>query len=121
MLIFFQLLPTILTSLVLAAHFLRMDFLLVVFCFLALPFLLFIKHIYSARVVKFFLVFGLFEWLRTIYVLYLQRSANGEPYLRMLIILFAVILFNFLAIFCSEPKLLKKDISTKAYFRLQPF
>jgi hypothetical protein len=82
-----QLLPIILSAIVLGAHYLRSGpFILVLLSFL-FPALLFIKRAWAARLVQFILVLGMFEWLRTLLNLVAERRLLGEPWGRLAIIL----------------------------------
>ena len=82
-----QLLPIILSAIVLGAHYLRSGpFILVVLSFL-FPALLFTKRAWAARLVQIILVFGMFEWIRTLLNLVVERRLLGEPWGRLAIIL----------------------------------
>ena len=82
-----QLAPIILSALVLGAHFLRSGpFLFVILSFL-FPAILFIKRAWAARLVQIMLLFGMFEWIRTLFNLIAERQLLGEPWGRLAIIL----------------------------------
>jgi len=81
---------TIVSLLVLAAHFLRAGHPLVVLVLLLAPLLLLVGKSWALRAVQAVLVLGTLEWLRTLVVLASARSHNGEPFLRMSLILMAV-------------------------------
>lgn len=49
--------------------------------------LLFIRRSWVARLVQFVLILGAVEWFRTLYVLARWRTAQGEPFVRMVVIL----------------------------------
>lgn len=88
---FFLLLPAGLSALVLAAHFLRRGEMLSVLLCLGLIALLWVRRPWAARVIQGALVAGSLEWLRTLVEDMGLRRAAGEPWLRMAIILGAVI------------------------------
>jgi hypothetical protein len=92
--IFLQLLPVILSLLVLAAHFLRSGNLLMVVLILALLALLAVPRPWAARTVQIALVLGALEWVWTLVHLARARAAAGEPALRMGLILGAVALLT---------------------------
>ncbi len=82
-----KLLPVVLSCLLLGAHFLRAGMLPLVVVCLALPGLLLLRQPWVARLVQAVLVLGALEWLRTLVVLVAQRSAAGQPWDRLAIIL----------------------------------
>lgn len=89
-----KLLPVFLSSLLLAAHFLRMGFLLLVLASLGLPVLLFIKKAWAARVVQIALLLGALEWVRSLVQIAGVRIDQGQSWLRMAAILGIVALFT---------------------------
>ena len=83
--------------LLLAAHFFRSENLLVAsVCFLA-TFLVFVRRPWAAYAMQVFLVLGSVEWLRSTVSFILARSASGEPFQRLAIILGSVTLFTALS------------------------
>lgn len=84
--------PIILSMVVLAAHFSRHDVPTLAWLCLALPLLLFVRRRWVARVLQLVLVGGALEWIRTTVALTTQRIDAGEPWLRMAIILGAVMI-----------------------------
>lgn len=82
--------PVVLSLLVLGAHFLRDGNSGGVIGALALIVLLFIRSPWIARLVQFALVFGALEWALTTWELVQMRSALGQPFLRMVVILTVV-------------------------------
>ncbi len=82
--------PIVLSLIVLAAHFLRAGNLLVVLAALGLVALLPLRRPWVARLVQVVLVIGALEWTRTLATLAIRRSEEGEPFLRMALILGAV-------------------------------
>jgi hypothetical protein len=96
MVVFYLSLPVI-GFLLLAAHFFRSENLLVALvCFLAI-FLVLVRRPWAAYAMQVCLVLGSVEWLRSTISLMLSRSASGEPFLRLAIILGSVTLFTALS------------------------
>ena len=83
-------LPAALSLLLLSAHFLRVDAMMLVAVCIALCGLLLVARPWAARAVQAALVLGALEWLRTLAVLAMQRQHAGLPWLRMALILGAV-------------------------------
>jgi hypothetical protein len=79
--------PIVLSLIVLAAHFLRSGGLLVALGVLGLLALLAIRRPWVARVLQVVLIVGAFEWVRTLVTLAMWRNEQGEPFLRMAVIL----------------------------------
>ncbi len=76
-----------LSCLIMAAHLLRgAHYGLVVLALIA-PFLLLISKRWVARIIQLALALAAMEWLRTIFILWQERIASGQPYFRMLLIL----------------------------------
>ena len=90
-------LPAALSLLLLGAHFLRVDAMVLVAVCLALCGLLLVARPWAARVVQAALVLGALEWLRTLTVLAMQRQHAGIPWLRMAVILGVVAALALLA------------------------
>ncbi len=84
---FIRLLPILLSSLLLAAHFFRSGPNLLVLFSIVFPALLWIRKRWAVRVVQGILVLGSIEWLRTLLVLASIRIAAGEPWGRLVLIL----------------------------------
>jgi hypothetical protein len=89
-----QLLPVVLSLLVLAAHFLRAGHLILVVLCLALLGLLAVPRAWAARTVQVALLLGAIEWVWTLSRLASARAEAGEPALRMTLILGAVALLT---------------------------
>ena len=103
-----RLLPTILSLLVLGAHYLRSGPYLFVLILLGLPFLLFIKKAWVARLMQVVLILGALEWIRTTYNLIVERQLFGEPWTRMAIILGTVAAVAAASAFSFQSKALKE-------------
>jgi hypothetical protein len=84
---FLQLIPVVLSLLVLGAHFLRAGNVSAVAVVLLLLGLLLVRRPWSARLVQIGPAVGTLEWIRTLYVLVDARRHAGEPALRMAVIL----------------------------------
>ena len=82
--------PIVLSLLVLAAHFLRSWGLFIAVVVLGLLGLLAVRRPWVARLMQVVLVLGALEWIRTLVTLAMRRSDQGEPFLRMVLILGAV-------------------------------
>ena len=79
--------PIILSLIVLGAHFLRYGSMLGVGGAFVLITLLFVRRAWVARLVQIVLVLGGLEWFRTLYMLARWRASQGEPFMRMAVIL----------------------------------
>lgn len=91
---FIRLLPVILSSWLLGAHFLRGWHIPIVALFALLPLLLLVRKQWVARMFQVALVIGALEWIRTTIEFTRVRLEMGEPWMRMVIILGVVALFT---------------------------
>ena len=101
---FLQLIPVIISYLLIAAHFMRAhNNFLVIVCF-ALPLVLFVSRPLPVRFVQAGLLLAAVEWLRTTYILAALRVENGQPWMKLAIILGAVACFTLGSafVFCSK-------------------
>jgi hypothetical protein len=105
--------PIVLSLIVLGAHFLRYGNMLGVVAAFILMALLFIRKAWVARLVQVVLILGALEWLRTLFMLARSRAAEGEPFIRMAVILGVVAAVTF----CSA--LLFQSATLKRIYRLQ--
>jgi ABC-type Fe3+-siderophore transport system permease subunit len=103
-----RLLPFILASLLLAAHFLRSAHTLLVALCLLTPLLLLIKKRSILILLQCLAYLGVLVWSRTIYILVRQRIGMAEPWGRMVLILLGVAVFTFLAGYLLNSDLLKE-------------
>jgi hypothetical protein len=94
---FVRVLPLIISSLLIGAHFLRGGNILVTIVCLAAPLLLLIRKPAVRIVLQIMLVIAAIEWLRTAFVIAQERSAYGAPVTRMFVILGSVALFTLLS------------------------
>ena len=97
----------ILTYLLLGAHFLREGEMILALSCLFIPFLLFIKRKWSIKVIQIFTYGGVLVWIKTLFVLINSRMDMGQPWIRMTIILFAVMLFTLISGFLLNSKVIK--------------
>jgi hypothetical protein len=89
--------PLALSSLLVAAHFLRSgDFIIAILC-LAAPLLLILRKPAITIAVQVMLVIAAAEWLRTAFAIAQERAASGTPTVRMFAILGSVALFTLLS------------------------
>jgi hypothetical protein len=93
-----QLLPVVLSLILLGAHFLRSGSFVLVAVALVLLVLLGVRRVWAARTVQVALLFGVVEWVRTLARLVALRAQQGEPVLRLMLILGSVALFTGLSI-----------------------
>ena len=89
-----RLLPVIISSLLLGAHFLRLGQPLLVVLSLLLPLILLFRQFWAVRLMQFYLILGTVEWVRTLFFLVTERRAEGQPWSRLVIIIGLVALFT---------------------------
>lgn len=89
-----RLLPVLVSSVLLAAHFLRSGQLVLVLICISFPLLLFVRQTWAVRIVQVVLLLGGFEWIRTLLTLVAERVQAGQPWVRMSLILLAVALWT---------------------------
>ena len=103
-----RLIPVVLSCLILAAHFFRAELpVLSVIC-LVVAFLPFYRKIWVPQFMRWFLVLGSIEWLRALFIFTRERMELGQPWLRLVIILGAVMLVTFFSAFVFQNDTLKK-------------
>jgi hypothetical protein len=88
--IFFRLAPVVLSLIILAAHFLRAENMLVVAILIASLVLLLVKRPWIVRVIQTILILGAIEWLLTLSELMSRRIEMGQPYMRLVAIIGSV-------------------------------
>lgn len=103
-----KILPIVLCSLLMAAHLGRANMFILQYISLLIPFILIWKNKISARVVQVLLIIYGFEWIRTIVYYARIRTANGEDWLRLAIILGVVALLNFATTLVFRSKSMKE-------------
>lgn len=105
---FIKIVPIVLCSLLMAAHLGRANLFVLQYLSLIIPFILFWKNKISARAVQILLIIYGFEWIRTIFYYARIRTANGEDWLRLAIILGVVAILNFATILVFRSKSMKE-------------
>ncbi|MDQ1268463.1 MAG: hypothetical protein QG560_1106 [Campylobacterota bacterium] len=105
---FALLLPAILSLLVVAAHFLRYNNMIIIGIIALLILLLLVKHKISARLVQIGLLLATLEWVVTAQALISYRLEYDMPWIRLSMIMCLVILFTFGSIFTFKTKTLKE-------------
>ncbi len=85
-----RIVPVVLSSLVLGAHFYRAGYTPLAVAAALFPLLLLFRNLWCLRAVQVFLFFGAAEWIRTILTIADVRQAMGRPWIRMAAILGAV-------------------------------
>ena len=103
-----QLVPVILSLLVLGAHFFRNGSMLLVLGTLALIACLAARRPWVPRVAQVVLILGSIEQVRTLVVLASERQSSGVPYVRLVIILGAVALVTALSALLFETARLRR-------------
>ena len=94
---FLRTLPTILSMLILAAHFIRFGSLAMTILCTLLPALLLLRRPWARWLAQGVLVLGAILWIITALELTMLRQTAGQPWIRMAVILAAVASFNLLA------------------------
>ena len=107
LLVFFQLLPVILSMFILSAHFLRYYNMVEVAICIGLPFLLFIRRKYIVWILQAGLLVAVGVWITTVMNLVEMRQHLGAAWMRMAFILGGVILFTLASAFVFYMKTLK--------------
>jgi hypothetical protein len=92
-----QLVPVVLSLILLGAHFLRAGNLVMVTLVLLFVPLLGVRRLWVARLVQVALVLGAAEWVRALVQMAARRSEAGEPMLRLIAILGSVALVTALS------------------------
>ncbi len=100
--------PVVLSLVVLAAHFMRDGYSIVVFGLLVVIALLFVRRPWVARLTQIVLIFGALEWVRTLYELLQARAASGQPSTRMTVILGIVVVVTFCTALLFQSPVLKR-------------
>lgn len=85
------LLPPVLSALLLGAHLLRAGWLGAGVAVAALPLLLVVRRAWPLRLLQLTLALGVFEWVRTLYLLVAARRLADLPYVRLTAILGAIL------------------------------
>lgn len=97
--IILRLLPLIFAQLLFAAHIMRSFGLMWAIIILTLMLTLFIRHEMIIKIWQLIIALEIAEWIKTTIIIVQLRLAVDMPYLRLLIIMGAVILFNLFVIY----------------------
>lgn len=103
--------PVVLSLVILGAHFMRYGNSIGVIGALALIALLFVRRPWVARLMQVVLILGALEWVHTLYELVQQRAANGQPVVRMTVILGAVAAVTFCSALLFQSSTFKRIYS----------
>ena len=87
----------VISGVLIAAHFLRAGIYPLVVLGLVFPWLLLTGRRWATRTVQILLVLAAAKWVYTLLVIAAQRRADGQPWLRMALILGGVALFALLS------------------------
>jgi hypothetical protein len=112
--VFFRILPLILASLLMGAHFLRSGNLLLVILFLAAPLLLLIRRRWVLNVLQVICYLEVLIWLQTALNIIWERISYGEAWLRVAFILAPVALLALVAGLLLRSPALKESYPTTA-------
>jgi hypothetical protein len=100
--------PVVLSFVILGAHFMRYGNSIGILGSLALIALLIVRQPWVARLMQVVLILGALEWVRTLYELVQVRAANGQPFIRMMVILGVVAAVTFCSALLFQSPALKK-------------
>jgi hypothetical protein len=106
--------PSVLSLVVLAAHFSRHDVPVLPWVCLALPLLLLVRRPWVPKLIQLVLLVGATEWLRTTFVLVGRRLDAGEPWLRMAVILVVVAFVAAGSVLLMESERVRRRYATDA-------
>lgn len=106
--IFPRLIPFMLASLILGAHFLRGGSTILVAVCVLFPLLLLIKKRWVLQLLQGFALVGALIWASAAYVLVQSRLEAGAPWMRMLLILGGVAVFTLWAGFLLRSETVQK-------------
>ena len=102
------LVPTGLSALVLAAHFLRAGNLVLLLASLFLVTLIFVRRPWAARLIQLGLLLGALEWLWTLVFLVGARRQSGQPFIRLAVILGVVTVVTGASTLCFRTRALRR-------------
>ncbi len=109
-----RVIPLILSSILLAAHFYRSGHILLVLFCLGAPLLLLIKRPFTLILLQLYAYFGVATWIHTAITIAQRRMAIGYPWIKASFILGAVALFTLLS------GLLLNSKTIKARYQMPP-
>lgn len=105
---FLILLPAILSALTLAAHFLRNGHVVLTTLAAAIPFLFLVRRRWVIRYAQTALALGTLEWSRSAGEILHERLLEGQPYARMLVIMYGVAAFGALSALLLQSRRIKR-------------
>ena len=100
---------TVLSALLIAAHFFRSGSYVLTAVGALFPAILLLKRRFAARIVQALLFVAALEWIRTLISLAMERQAMGQPWLRMALILGTVAGVSVVAAFLIGRRLGRAD------------
>jgi hypothetical protein len=96
------------SSVLLAAHFSRVDLKGIALLCLLLPLVLLIRKRWVLRAFQLYLLIGVAVWVQRTFALRALRIEAGEPWFRLALILFGVALFTLISALALEARRLKE-------------
>ena len=100
--------PIVFSFILLAAHFSRADLNILAILTIILPFLLFIKKAWVARVIQIALLFGAVEWIRVLFEYVEIRKQIEQDWIKLAVILSVVSLFMIFSALIFQNKAMKR-------------
>lgn len=114
--LFLKILPIIFCAILMAAHLMRIGYLLLQIISLLIPFLLLWKNKTAVIIIQVFLILSGFEWIRTLLFYVLLRIENGQDWIRLALIIGTVALINFASLLVFRSKLMKERYQYQKLF-----
>ena len=102
-----RLIPVLISFLLVAAHFSKLNLNILAVTFLIFPFLLLLKRFWVPRVFQFILIVASLEWIRSMYEYIQDYQANGQSWIRLMFIMLGVALFTALSALVFNNKTIK--------------
>ncbi len=103
-----QLVPVVLSLVVLGAHFLRAGQVVLMLAVVVVLALLLVRRAWAARVVQLALALATWVWIRTLVLLAALRMHSGEPVRRLVLILSAVAAVSLLSAWLMQVGALRR-------------
>jgi len=100
--------PIVLSSFLIAAHFIRNDLQLIAVACLLLPLLLLFRKSWIPKLTTAFLVLYSIEWVRTMFSFIEQYKVQERPFLKLVMILSSVIALTLLSSTVFKTQAMKK-------------
>ena len=105
--------PIVFSFILLAAHISRADLNFLAIPTLLLPFLLFIKKAWIARIIQIILLLGAAEWIRVLFEYIDIRSGSGQDSTRLVLIISVLAIITLLSAFIFQTKPMKRIYKLK--------